>query len=143
MADTEMQQALLKAKRRIRDLTRDDPVTGLLNARTFREVLAHDWAVAAREKASLALVAFTLDDFDAYVEVFGRHAASAGLRRQYGGVFGGPVTWRPESRRMMRTAWSCSRIRPTRMASMSLPGEFLLPFANSACITRGRARNAL
>ena len=81
VADTEMQQALLKAKRRIRDLTRDDPVTGLLNARTFREVLAHDWAVAAREKASLALVAFTLDDFDAYVEVFGRHAADSCLRR--------------------------------------------------------------
>ena len=81
VADTEMQQALLKAKRRIRDLARDDPVTGLLNARTFREVLAHDWAVAAREKTSLALVAFTLDDFDAYVEVFGRHAADSCLRR--------------------------------------------------------------
>ena len=81
VADTEMQQALLKAKRRIRDLTREDPVTGLLNARTFREVLAHDWAVAAREKASLALVAFTLDDFDAYVQVFGRHAADSCLRR--------------------------------------------------------------
>ena len=81
VADTEMQQALLKAKRRIRDLTRDDPVTGLLNAQTFGEVLAHDWAVAAREKASLALVAFTLDDFDAYIQVFGRHAADSCLRR--------------------------------------------------------------
>ena len=79
--DTEIQQALLKAKRRIHDLTRDDPVTGLLNAATFREVLAHDWAVAAREKSSLALVAFTLDDFPAYVEVFGRHASDSCLRR--------------------------------------------------------------
>jgi len=79
--DTEVQQALLKAKRRIRDLSRDDPVTGLLNARTFREVLAHDWAVAAREKSSLALVVFTLDDFPAYIEVFGRHAADSCLRR--------------------------------------------------------------
>ena len=79
--DTEIQQALLKAKRRIRDLTRDDAVTGLLNETTFQEVLAHDWAVAAREKASLALVAFTLDDFPAYVEVFGRHASDSCLRR--------------------------------------------------------------
>ena len=79
--DTEIQQALLKAKRRIRDLTRDDPVTGLLNATTFKEVLTHDWAVASREKSSLALVAFTLDDFPAYLEVFGRHASDSCLRR--------------------------------------------------------------
>lgn len=78
---SDVQQALLKAKRRIRDLTRDDPVTGLLNARAFRDVLARDWAVAAREKTSLALVAFTLDEFSAYFDVFGRHAADSCLRR--------------------------------------------------------------
>lgn len=81
MAGAEMQHALLKAKRRIRDLSRDDPVTGLLNERVFREVLDHDWAVAAREKSALALVVFSLDDFDAYVDVFGRHAADSCLRR--------------------------------------------------------------
>jgi two-component system, chemotaxis family, response regulator WspR len=81
VADTEIQQALIKAKRRIRDLSRDDLATGLLNERSFREVLAHDWAVAAREKASLALVAFTLDNFPAYLEVFGRHAADSCQRR--------------------------------------------------------------
>jgi len=80
-ADTEIQQALLKAKRRIHDLSRDDPVTGLLNARAFREVLAHDWAVAARENASLALVSFTLDDFSDYIDVFGRHASDSCQRR--------------------------------------------------------------
>ena len=53
----EMHHALLNAKRRIRDLSRDDPVTGLLNA-TFR-----------------------LDEFDAYIEVFGRHASDSCLRR--------------------------------------------------------------
>lgn len=80
-ADAEMQQALLKAKRRIRDLSRDDPVTGLLNERSFREVLMHDWAVAGREHATLALVSFTLDDFPAYLQVFGRHASDSCLRR--------------------------------------------------------------
>lgn len=77
----EMNHALLKAKRRIRDLARDDPVTGLLNARAFADVFEHDWAVATREKGKLSLVTFTLDDFAAYLEVFGRHAADSCLRR--------------------------------------------------------------
>jgi diguanylate cyclase (GGDEF)-like protein len=79
--DSEMQHALLKAKRQIRDLARDDPVTGLLNERAFREVLDHDWAVAGREKGTLAIVVFVLDDFDAYIDVFGRHASDSCLRR--------------------------------------------------------------
>lgn len=80
-ASGEAQQALLKAKRRIRDLTRDDPVTGLLNATSFEEVLAHDWAVASREKSRLALVAFKLQDFDEYRAVFGKHATESCQRR--------------------------------------------------------------
>ena len=77
----DMHHALLKAKRRIRDLSRDDPVTGVLNGRAFAEVFEHDWAVAAREKSRLSLVTFTLDEFDAYIDVFGRHAADSCLRR--------------------------------------------------------------
>ncbi len=77
----EVHQALLKAKRRIRDLSRDDPVTGLLNQRAFREIFEHDWAVAKREQSALSVVTFTLNDFDAYVDVFGRHAADSCLRR--------------------------------------------------------------
>lgn len=77
----EAHQALLRAKRKIRDLTREDAVTGLLNERAFRDVLEHDWAVASREKSTLALILFTIDDFDAYVDVFGRHASDSCLRR--------------------------------------------------------------
>ena len=73
--------ALLKAKRRIRDLSRDDPVTGLLNGRAFADVFEHDWSVAARENGKLSLVTFTLQDFTAYLEVFGRHATDSCLRR--------------------------------------------------------------
>lgn len=80
-ASAEMHHALLKAKRRIRDLSRDDPITGLLNDGAFRDVFTHDWAVAAREKTRLSLVTFQLEDFAAYVEVFGRHAADSCLRR--------------------------------------------------------------
>ncbi len=74
-------QALLRARRRIRDLSREDALTGLLNEAAFHDVLAHDWAVAARDRGSLALIAFTIDDFDAYLRVFGRHAADSCLRR--------------------------------------------------------------
>jgi diguanylate cyclase (GGDEF)-like protein len=81
VAGGDMHHALLRAKRRIRDLSRDDPVTGLLNARAFRDVLEHDLAVASREKSALALVLFTLDEFDAYVDVFGQHASDSCLRR--------------------------------------------------------------
>ena len=81
VAGSEMHRALLKAKRRIRDLSRDDPVTGLLKETAFYDVLDHDWAVAAREKSSLALVVFSLDEFDAYIDVFGRHAGDTCLRR--------------------------------------------------------------
>ncbi len=77
----DMHHALLKAKRQIRDLSRDDPVTGLLNDRAFRDVFEHDWAVASREKTRMSLVTFRLDDFDAYIEVFGRHASDSCLRR--------------------------------------------------------------
>ena len=80
-ADPDMSQALLKAKKRVRDLSRDDLATGLMNEHTFRDVLAHDWAVASREQSSLALVSFTLVDFEAYVDVFGRHASDSCLRR--------------------------------------------------------------
>ncbi len=77
----ETHHALLKAKRRIRDLSRDDSVTGLLNRRAFADVFEHDWAVATRENSKLSVVTFTLQDFTAYLEVFGRHAADSCLRR--------------------------------------------------------------
>jgi diguanylate cyclase (GGDEF)-like protein len=80
-ATVDADHALKRARRRIRDLRREDPLTGLLNERTFRDILTHDWAVAAREQSTLAVVVFTFDDFPAYVDVFGRHAADSCLRR--------------------------------------------------------------
>ena len=44
-------------------------------------MLEHDWAVASREKSPLSLVVFTLDEFEAYTEVFGQHAADSCMRR--------------------------------------------------------------
>ncbi len=81
VAGSEMHHELLKAKRRIHDLSRDDPVTGLLNESALGEVLEHDWAVASREKSPLSIVVFTLDEFEAYTEVFGQHSADSCMRR--------------------------------------------------------------
>lgn len=81
VSGTDMHHELLKAKRRIRDLSREDAVTGLLNERAFHEVLEHDWAVAAREKRPLSIILFTLDEFSAYIDVFGQHAADSCMRR--------------------------------------------------------------
>ena len=77
----DVQQALAQANRRLRDLSREDPTTGLLNGSAFRDVLEHDWAVAAREQTTLSIVAFGFDDFRAYLDVSGRHATDTSLRR--------------------------------------------------------------
>ena len=74
-------KALTRAQARIRDLSREDSVTGLPNEKTFREVLAHDWAVAGREESRLGLISFTIDDFAAYESVFGKHAADSCMRK--------------------------------------------------------------
>ena len=74
-------RALAKATRRLRDMSGDDAVTGLMNEQAFRDVLKHDWAVAGREGAVLGLTVFRIDDFDAYRKVFGRHGADSCLRR--------------------------------------------------------------
>lgn len=73
--------ALLTAKRRILDLSREDSVTGLFNARAFRDIFLHDWAVASREKSTLSLIVIKVDDFEAYVKTFGRHAGDSCLKR--------------------------------------------------------------
>lgn len=74
-------RALARVTRRVRDMSAEDVVTGLMNERAFRDMLSHDWAVAAREDALIGLTAFCFDDFDAYRHVFGRHGADSCLRR--------------------------------------------------------------
>jgi len=58
-----------------------DSTTGVLNRRSFDDLMHRDWVLARREQRSLALVVFQLDSFDSYCDVFGRHAADACLRK--------------------------------------------------------------
>ena len=74
-------QALAHATRRVRDLSGEDPVTGLLNRAAFRKILSHDWAVAGREGTVLGIAAFRVVDFDAYAGVFGQHGADSCQKR--------------------------------------------------------------
>lgn len=76
-----VQHSLLQSKRTTQDSRRGDVVTGLLNEKAFRELFQHDWAVAEREKTSLSVVMFRLQDFAAYEHTFGRHASDACLRK--------------------------------------------------------------
>jgi diguanylate cyclase (GGDEF)-like protein len=128
--NAEAAQALLIAKRKIRDMSREDSVTGLLSARAFRDVLDHDWSVAKREKSSLSLVTFTIDEFDKYLEVFGRHAADSCQRRVAGAI-----------RRLLKRAsdvaaridtGECNRLVVlSHSGDSALVNEFALRIANS------------
>ena len=77
----DVSSVLTRAKHRQRDVTREDAMTGLMSGTAFREMLEHDWAIAEREQLTLAMIAFGFDDYDAYLEVFGRHATDSCMRR--------------------------------------------------------------
>lgn len=73
--------ALRDAQMRLRQIDRIDPVTGLMNRQAFEETLSRDWASARREQRRVTLIAFRVDAFDRYRELYGRHAADSCLRK--------------------------------------------------------------
>jgi diguanylate cyclase (GGDEF)-like protein len=60
---------------------RDDKLTGLLRRSYFEDLLQRDWGLAQRESRRLTLIAFDLDFFDQYRDVFGRQGADQCFRR--------------------------------------------------------------
>ena len=60
---------------------RDDKLTGLLRRSYFEDLLHRDWGLAQRESRRMTLVAFDLDFFDQYREIFGRQGADQCFRR--------------------------------------------------------------
>jgi len=58
-----------------------DPATGLLDSQTFNAVLQREWMLAAREKRELAMLVVQVDYFTDYLDVFGKHAGDACLRK--------------------------------------------------------------
>jgi len=60
-----------------KSLARTDPLTGLVNARIFREQLAHDIALSGRIGAALTVVFVDLDDFKRVNDTLGHAAGDA------------------------------------------------------------------
>ncbi len=60
---------------------RDDRLTGLFTLPYLEELLKRDWAVAQREKRSIALFAIDIDSLDLYNTTFGRAAGDSMIRR--------------------------------------------------------------
>lgn len=58
-----------------------DPVTGFLEREHWQGVLSRDAAIAAREQAWLAVIAFRVDAMAAYIDTFGQHAGDSALKR--------------------------------------------------------------
>ena len=60
---------------------RDDRLTGLFTLPYLEELLKRDWAVAQREKRSIAVFAIDIDALDLYNATFGRRAGDSAIRR--------------------------------------------------------------
>jgi two-component system cell cycle response regulator len=60
---------------------RDDRLTGLYTLPYLQELLKRDWAIAQREKRSIAVFAVDVDSLDLYNATFGRAAGDSAIRR--------------------------------------------------------------
>jgi diguanylate cyclase (GGDEF)-like protein/PAS domain S-box-containing protein len=76
-----LQDALTDARRRLKNLERSDPATGVPNRAEFLDVIQRDWSIARREQRCLGLIIFEVDAFAEYRNLFGRHAADSVLRK--------------------------------------------------------------
>lgn len=74
-------EELRVANARLEQLASTDELTGLANARTFRERLEAAWAAARREHSSVSLIMLDVDHFKAYNDTFGHPAGDLCLRR--------------------------------------------------------------
>jgi two-component system cell cycle response regulator len=60
---------------------RDDRLTGLYTLAYLQELLKRDWAIAQRERRSIAVFAIDIDALDIYNATFGRAAGDSAIRR--------------------------------------------------------------
>jgi two-component system cell cycle response regulator len=60
---------------------RDDRLTGLYTLPYLEELLRRDWAMAQRERRSIAIFAIDIDSLDLYNTTFGRAAGDSTIRR--------------------------------------------------------------
>ena len=78
--DELLKRALGRARRKIVNMDRTDPGTGLLSRDYFSTLLRRDLAIARRESSSLCLLVFEIVELDVYRQTFGVNAAESCLR---------------------------------------------------------------
>ncbi len=100
---------LAAAQRQIRQMTREDPVTGILGREWFEEMFRHQLAGAQRRGRSLALLLFDVESFDAYLQTFGSKAGDSSLRLVAHGI----------ASAMRRTTDLVARVGDTRFAALA------------------------
>ncbi len=67
-----------------------DRVTGLLLQPAFESRIAASWSEAAKNNLAVGVMVFRIDDFDKYIETFGKQAANS-ARRLVGHAIGGSL----------------------------------------------------
>ncbi|MBN1239985.1 MAG: diguanylate cyclase [Gammaproteobacteria bacterium] len=75
-----LRRELGRARAKIDNMNRNDPITGLLRYEYFIDVLNRDLAVARRERRPVAVMAFEILDLDVYRDTFGSKAAESCVR---------------------------------------------------------------
>lgn len=100
---------LAAAQRQIRQMSREDPVTGILGREWFEEMFRHQLAGAQRRGRPLALLLFDIESFDAYLQTFGSKAGDSCLRLVAHGI----------ASAMRRTTDLVARVGDTRFAALA------------------------
>lgn len=75
------QQEVALAYRKLEELTKIDPLTGLPNRRSLDEVLAHEWQREMRSDSTLSVLMLDIDCFKQYNDIYGHAAGDECLRR--------------------------------------------------------------
>jgi diguanylate cyclase (GGDEF)-like protein len=111
--DDTLSVALRDAQLRLRQLDRNDSVTGLCNRQAFLEVLQRDWAVASREQRRISVIVFQVDALDRYRDLYGKHAADSCLRKVAHAISGS----------LRRAGDVAARVADNRFAALVGSGE--------------------
>ncbi len=83
-----LERELDRAREANAKLGRRDPDSGLLRYGYFLELCQRDFALCARQRRELAMLTFTVREFDVYRETFGDKAAQSCLRMVGGRIAG-------------------------------------------------------
>jgi diguanylate cyclase (GGDEF)-like protein len=84
-----LQMMLSSANQRLAALADTDGLTGLGNRRAFDRKLAQEWARAARDNESVALLLLDIDYFKRFNDTYGHQAGDACLQRVAAAIQGG------------------------------------------------------